>query len=434
MNLSVSKLQTLVILTFIAINFSQVAKAEDKYLDDPPQEKTWTIMNQCKSKLVSRAGGKIKVKHTLADWPKFNISDIPSDRAKRGGFYQNLIDQAFEKYSDQSSFVRCYNNAFNSALGKADNNDKEEASCKENIKEMDKDISEMIKLCGEANMGSSTAKCLDQARQCQSCDPNDPDDDDCDEDDVGTVEAYAGGIQQILNGGRTRQVTPNMATSMKKFSSCPALAGEDLDELQKEAEEMEKDRDDLTKQLHEMQEKANNLVDEQQDAETAVQAEIDQLDKDIKDEMQKIADDERSIDQGTKELFFEIENGIANAEREIRGLEIAKHDANIAFDEKMAEASARCHEAALEKLKRLNTEKQQLIQASLYSAGGFNDLMKSAGLSNKERMKKKVDDYYRECKLDRSFKDNQILLQKKLNSEKEKLMSKSAPKKKLLPV
>jgi predicted nucleic acid-binding Zn-ribbon protein len=369
--------------------------------------------------LLSRCGAPAGASKEILERLKLNQSNYGAALPA----YQDIANS-----SSDSKFKNCVNKALGDAAG-ATNTNNDQQSCKDSSKEFSNLVSEMVKSCSKANMGSGQAACLAQAVKCRSCDPNseedpgsDSDRKECESDDVGTVEAYGGAINNILMGGRTTPVTPDMQKSMKRFRQCPALAAEGYKDMKKDAEDSKDKVEDLTKQIAELKETINDLANKKQTAEAEVQEKLDGLEREIKDKTKEVGDREKEIKGKSQELAVQIADQINVAEEELQNLDITLFDAKIEYDKKVAEASSQCHSAALEKMNRLNAEKQQLIQASLYSAGGFNQLMNSTGLSSREKYRSLTDKFYRECKNDRAFKENMGLLKKTLDSERGKII------------
>lgn len=333
---------------------------------------------------------------------------------------QKSFVESLATESDDNKF-KCFNEKINAGIGFSETY-RNETSCKEAKQEMNRAFSDMVNQCSKANMGSGITECLSQAKACRRCDPNDEESsDECDEDDVGAVETFGANVQQMLMGGRMTPATPDMQKSMKRFSQCPAMASENYEKMQEDVKDSEEKVRDLTTQLHDSQEQANKLAEELQEAENAIQEEMDQLELEIEERIKEIGEKEKKIRQDSEDLAYQIADQINEAEERIRALDLRKHEAQIAYNTKRAEANSKCHQAALDKLKQINSRKQELIQLSQYSAGGFDKLMSSIGLNSREKMRRVVNKYFRECKNDQAFKENMSLLKQILMSEYNKI-------------
>lgn len=425
MNLRLSNYKTTVFLSLICSLSSFfypdlvfATTPNNEQLTSTPAENTYRLMQGCsvRASAANRAGA-IAV--------DLNGANTPTLRANA---YQKAVDQMFQSpMMNDPQFKSCFEQRFNQAIGGIDRTAKDEASCKEASNALNTAVNEMLKACSTANMGSGQNACLQQANKCRSCDPNDDDSldrEECDEDDVGTIEAYGGAINNLLMGGQSRPVTPNLQKSMKRFRQCPAMASEDYDKMQDDVKKSKEKTQDLTTQLTELQEDLNQLEVDQQKAENIIQEEMDALEEEIEAKIKEIGEKEKTIRTETEDLAYQIADQINVADEELRSLDISLFDAKIAYDSKVADASSKCHASALEKINQLNTQKQELIHASLYTAGGFNNLMNSTGLSNREKYRRLADSYYRECKNDRAFKENMNLLENTLKSERAKILEK----------
>ena len=151
---------------------------------------------------------------------------------------------------------------------------------------------------------------------------------------------------------------------------------------------------------------------------------MDKIEKELRDIQKKFKKDLEGIPEQAKKEVEETKGQIDKAEGEIRELKLKAIDADDAFEQGRLEAEGKCHEAALKQVGEKRLKLAKLMASGRNTKGGFQSLMKKAGLSSKERAKVLVHNLRRECMNDKLFKDRMKVLRK--NTAKTKALIDSA--------
>jgi hypothetical protein len=282
------------------------------------------------------------------------------------------------------------------------NNDK---SCQEAGKEFRKALGEFSSSCAKAGLGSDASQCVEKVQECNTASAlhyasgttstSDP------------ITSFNNAVQgQSMQATTRRSVTPTGESASERFDACPVYAAEDLENWQKTIDDSQKRVDDLNQRISDLEADV-----------TDTQTEMAQKLKEIKDqsiEAQQNAEDEaenirlelQEFEENLANQVSKLEDAITNQNNIIDKLGSAKVEAYNAFANAQTTLNLQCHASALTKVAQIQQAKQSLISQSRYSAGGFNNLLKSVGLSNEQAAEKLAKKYYDSCLADRAYREN----------------------------
>ena len=278
-----------------------------------------------------------------------------------------------------------------------------------------------ISACSKAGMtgGGRTGNigCSAKVLNCSSCSGDGDGGDgrlECKEADMGDVSEDGSDIADRMVAGMNgniagtvrsdMQVAPNRATAQEKYRYCPDLAKDDLSAYTKEVEEAKKNVNDLKDKLSKAQQ-------DNQDLQTKFQAQMDALDQEAEAKQQQAKDDVEKLRDQLTEDQQKIADDVTKMENQISAL-IAKKDEEIIarqmnsqkLNELQATADLNCHDQALKKVNELRTQRLAQMEASQYSAGTFNSLLKGVGLDTRQKSQILAQQYHNWCIQDMSYK------------------------------
>ena len=289
---------------------------------------------------------------------------------------------------------------------------------KKKRKEVEKERKEAEKVCKEAQKAFAQAnrdmrkqcsgQCLRRATQCIRCSLedeicDDEDDDDNDDDD-----------ESSRRRRRTKNSDPQKIKQVKEsLRNCPLVSKADLKELKDDIKDVKDENKTLKKDIEDKKQDLIDLNSDRTKAKQEAQDKLDTLEKEHRKIEKQFKKDLEGVSEQAKKEVEETKNRIDKAEGEIQELKLKAIDADDAFEQGRLEAEGKCHEAALKQVgeKRLKLAKLMASGRSV-QRGGFQSLMKKAGLSSKERAKILVLNLRRECMNDKLFKIQMTTLRK----------------------
>ncbi len=327
-------------------------------------------------------------------FPKLDLAlceglTVPKDE-KNGDhlYYYN------EKYTYQQNCVgkqtdspelKKFRQCLDGRINKVDSVKEDKKTCTDAYKDFADKYDKWSTACSAAKMGSGSA-CLDQAKKCGGCTIEEAGSADCEEDDVGAIESLTSLGTQFMAPGQT-MVTPMPGEAQKRFSKCPALASGELKEIN---EAVDKNREKVTGLKEELSKLETQIADQasvQRDTETAAQDAIDKLDAQVQQRIQETQNKKLDLQKQEEDGIVTLQQQILAAEEEVHRREIEKTDVRIKTLEDSSKSYLDCVNKAQATVNAINDRKAKLIGLSLYSAGGFSNLLKSAGLTKDDRLK-----------------------------------------------
>lgn len=307
--------------------------------------------------------------------------------------------QALEQSQRAEAMERA--GAFCNGTASVENNNTE--SCRDANREMGEAIEEFNMACSVAGLGDSIS-CGERVRDCLN------------------APALQSGTSPSLNGndivgninsamqGQTvqqqRSVTPSLESARDRFDHCPLYASEDLENWQ-EAVQGSQDRvNDLQNQISEMQTEMVELQTEKATKLKEIKDNVISTQEQAEDDAEQIRLELQEFDENLVQQVQRLEEAITEQNNRIGALGDTKVSAYNALMEAQTRLNLQCHAAALAKVEQLRQQKQALIGQSLYSAGGFNNLLQSVGLTNAEAAEALATQIYNECIEDRAYTAN----------------------------
>ena len=282
--------------------------------------------------------------------------------------------------------------------------EKERKKAEMERKEAEKRCQEAQKAFAQANrdmLKQCSGECLRRATQCISCRLED---EICDEDD----DEESSGRRQ-----KTKNSDPQKIKQVKEsLRKCPLVSKADLKELKDDIDDIKDENKTLKKDI---EDKKQDLIDLNSDRTTAKQVaqdKLDELEKEHRKIEKQFKKDLEGVSEQAKKEVEETKSRIDKAEGEIQELKLKAIDADDAFEQGRLEAEGKCHEAALKQVGEKRLRLAKLMASGRSVRGGFQSLMKKAGLSSKERAKVLVLNLRRECMNDKLFKDRMKILRK----------------------
>lgn len=328
-------------------------------------------------------------------FPDANITDFDSLRAYMSANPGNS-DAARRAYAEGEAACN--------GLGNPSAGDNNAGSCTAADSDLKEAINDFSAACAEAGLSGDAISCGDAVRDCinapqlreprTSTSPTD----------------IANSFNNALTGQQApaapRNVTPDLESAQDRFAQCPVYAGEDLENWREAVTDSQTRVDELTQQVNDLQTEVTEIQTEKAAKLKEIKDQMTEIQEKAEDDAEEIRLQLQEFEENLVTQVQKLQDSISQQNQIIQQLGDAKVSAYNAFTEAQSRLNLQCHAAALAKVEQLRQTKQSLINQSMYSAGGFNNLMRSVGLSNLEASEKLGQEYYERCLNDRAYKAN----------------------------
>lgn len=214
----------------------------------------------------------------------------------------------------------------------------------------------------------------------------------CADRPVGNSSAAMGGLKDIEG-------------SREQFAQCRHLARQDQDKIDKQIEKARERKRDLDKRMPDLEQK---VADSQNDSEK----EIKEIRKEARDAAAEYAkqmkEAKRNLEAAQKEIGQQIaavQQQMDEMDRQMVQLELSKGDADIKFQEAVTQVDLSCHATAAQQVAKLQEERLALERTRGFNRGGFANMMKQVGVSDRESWQRLAKKYYDWCRDSKPVKD-----------------------------
>ncbi|MGE0764442.1 MAG: hypothetical protein AB7N80_14295 [Bdellovibrionales bacterium] len=312
-------------------------------------------------------------------------------------------------------------------------NDTKLKECKEEMKSFDDAYKDLRGSCGEARMflnmfakatDSSSEKrdeigqCIDNVNRCVQCEPGSEDllpggakcgtltkkDSD---DDLYKDQTQQNG-SQVLNSFMSGMSGGAMGTSglkredlEKEVLSCVQRSAEGLTDIRTRVKDYRKEIRAEEKELLDAQADLAEINQAVQNKRNAAQDRAEEIQSKSTEAIDRIKD---KLDEQTQAALSQYTANNNAMETDIRRLERAKVQAELAYTESVVNLDRGCHANALARVETYRKEMLDLMKQSAYTSGNFNQLMTGVGRSSRNKFQILAKKFYDECKNDRAYK------------------------------
>jgi hypothetical protein len=185
----------------------------------------------------------------------------------------------------------------------------------------------------------------------------------------------------------------NIGNLAQRAVNCPALGATNKKDYDKRYNDARKDIKDAEKRANDAQKKATEAMNKGEDEKAAAN---DKMVKAQQDLDQKLAEAEERYTQGKKEVaaqIVQLQQQIAQADDAIRQLMLQKTDAETEYNNAITKIEMNCYEHA----SNVVAQMQQARLSRPFNRGGFQNMLKQVGLSDRQAWQREANKYYRYC-------------------------------------
>ncbi|NJM10164.1 MAG: hypothetical protein HC883_04645 [Bdellovibrionaceae bacterium] len=243
--------------------------------------------------------------------------------------------------------------------------------------------------------------CSHQQDRCKCLDKNF-------EDDSGDLNCE----EVRSSGSNTRSSQANntglidLKAAEKQLKYCPQKSPDDTERYEKQLEKAQERVKELKKKLPEILTKGNEAQDLAAEKQNEAQRKAVEAQREFANELKEIKRKKEGDEQQAVAEMAQIRENMDKVDAQIRQLELSKIDAEVKLSEAKTQIELNCHATASAQVSRLQAERMTMIRAKKYNTGGFNAMMKSVGVSDRDAWERRAEVYYKRCLKSRPTRDS----------------------------
>lgn len=189
----------------------------------------------------------------------------------------------------------------------------------------------------------------------------------------------------------------NLADLSRKFRICPAMASRDIDKLENEAKEARKALAEARKKLQDAQKSA-------EDSDKGAGEKLNQIRDQMAQEAEKAADRQKEAKRSKEDAQNQLGQQIIQLEEELSRIEerrgqvqLQRHQAELRWRETITQIRMNCHQSALQEINEQQKIQAAEILSNIHNRGGFGDMLKNVGKSDRQRWQAMANRAYLRC-------------------------------------
>lgn len=325
------------------------------------------------------------------------------------------------------SFEACVKARSAAARAFAGGSDNDATACQTQASTTSRAIQEFIAACGKAGMSGSLAGCMRDVKSCSEC-KGEGGEVECDDGELSSTDDTASDVESGLSraglstvDGTTRrsQVAPTRAQASAIYGKCPALALEDMKDYEKEVKEARDKVRELKDKEQEGTDALNAIDNKHTESENTFNNQLQRIRNQAEDQITKIDEGLTETQRKMGEDLQKIESQIDQIKDQMKQVDVQRQSNNVKLNEFKTKEVNRCHQEALTKVNNLRTERLAQMSASQYSAGSFNNLLRTVGLDSRTQSQRLQAQYTNWCLQDRIYLNNQEMAKQQFNVDEQ---------------
>lgn len=305
--------------------------------------------------------------------------NLPSNVNKCDG-YDKLYEKAPEskKESTWNNWQKCLSDQMN------------QGDCNNASKEFNKAKGEFIGACKAIPTGgkSTTPGNIACAEALQKCD--------CQFQNTDSESATAASCPMKTSASGGGELI-DIAAARERYKYCPMMAAKDIDKIEQDLKDAKKEIKEEEKKIPELQEAMANA-----------QSQGDEKIAQVKQQMAEAAKEYGKAKQEAKKAMEEAHNQLAqqllqlgeeiSKVEEQRGqIKLQRTEAAVRRTEAISAIDISCHTSALAQIQKMQAERLELERSNNLNRGGFNNMLKNIGVSDRQSWQRVALKYYNWC-------------------------------------
>jgi len=239
--------------------------------------------------------------------------------------------------------------------------------------------------CGTANIDegdkpTGSIACSDSLAKCSCISPNTTAPI-C--QDVDRAPAPRGKISDLIN----------IRQKKDEYKICPSLATVDIENVERQLREAKAAAPALEKEATAARQAAADILSAKEDTMNGLHTEMTQAKKEQSEAMAAIKKEKSAQEQQIIAQATEVQNQILQLDEAIQTANFQSTTANVEYEEQIKQTELICYQSASEGVGRL----QQARLAQPFNRGGFNQMLKAVGVSDRAAWQRQAKKLYNYC-------------------------------------
>lgn len=182
-----------------------------------------------------------------------------------------------------------------------------------------------------------------------------------------------------------------------RMDQCALLATSDQEKIEKQVDKARERKRDLDKTIPEIQDK---MADAQDQADSKAQELAEKQQEAAKEYAQQMKESKRNMEAIQKQLgqqLVALQEQLDALDQQVNQLEMSMTDAEAKYQENITAIELACHAAASQEVAKLQEERLEKIKTNSFNRGGFSDMLKKVGVSDRDAWQREAAKRYQWC-------------------------------------